>query len=73
MSEQASKNHQQMMKVLGDIHEQNSEIVTKIDNLEKTVTKKASIAGAVAGAITGSISGGVMGVGVELIKAKFGG
>lgn len=56
------------MKVLGDIHEQNSEIVTKIDNLEKTVTKKAYIAGA----ITGSISGGVMGVGVELIKAKLG-
>lgn len=65
--------NQQIMRSLSDIHEQNQQISQKIDKLEQTITKKATVAGAVAGAITGSLTSGVMTVGIELIKAKFGG
>lgn len=58
-----------IIRALDDIQAQNSEIVAKIDNLEHTVTKKATTAGA----ISGAIAGGIISVGVEFIKLKLGG
>lgn len=72
-------NHEQyqindkILQSLDDIQVQNRQIVQKIDNLEKTVTKRATLAGAMAGAITGSVTSGMVSVGFELIRAKFGG
>lgn len=61
------------MHVLNQIHQQNIQLFDKIGNLEQGMTKKASVAGAIAGAFTGSVSASVIGVGIELLKAKFGG
>lgn len=52
---------------------QKAEIIERIDDLEESVTKKATIAGAVAGAIAGAASSGVYSIGMEFVKAKFGG
>lgn len=65
--------NQQMLSVLHKIHQQNIELFDKIDNLETNMSKKAAYAGAIAGAFTGGVSGGVIGIGIELLKAKFGG
>lgn len=59
----------EMLKMLAQIHEQNENISDKIDNLERKMTKKATIAGAVAG----GLSGAIISTGIELIKLKFGG
>lgn len=55
----------QNRQIIAKIDEQNS----RIDHLEQTVAKKATIAGVVAGTATSSI----FMVGMEIIKAKFGG
>lgn len=59
----------EMMRLLMEIHAQNAQMLVRIDELEQTATKR----GAIAGAVAGSISGAVMAIGIELIKAKFGG
>lgn len=70
----------EILSSLHDILGQNRQIIAKIDeqnhridNLESTLTKKATMAGAVAGTVSGSIASGVLMVGLELLKAKFGG
>lgn len=45
------------------------QVKQKIDDLEHTITKKATAYGAVAGAV----SGGIISVGLEFIKLKWGG
>ena len=61
------------MQSLQKIQEQNERTLAKIDHLEYTVTKKAAVAGAVAGAVSGGLSGAVVTMGLDLIRAKFGG
>lgn len=67
--EQQQQVNEQILSSLESIHQQNQQISDKIDNLEHTVTKKATIAGAVAG----GLSGAIITTGIELIKMKFGG
>lgn len=62
-----------VLQLLGDIHEQNQMMMTKFDALESTVTRRAQAAGAMSGAFTGGVGGAVVTIGIELIKAKFGG
>lgn len=62
-------NDTEIMALLRDIHAQNTEMLARVDELEKSATKRGAVAGAVAGGITGSI----LTVGIELIKLKFGG
>lgn len=45
----------------------------RIDNLESTIAKKATTAGAIAGAVAGGATSGVFVVAMEIVKAKFGG
>lgn len=59
---------QEILRLLKDIHQQNERMLARVDELERTATKR----GAVAGAVAGSITGGIMTVGIELLKAKFG-
>lgn len=59
----------EMMRLLMEIHAQNAQMLVRIDELEQTATKR----GAIAGAVAGSFSGAIMAIGIELIKAKFGG
>lgn len=61
--------NEQILSSLESIHEQNQQIYQKIEDLEHTVTKKATIAGAIAG----GLSGAIISTGIELIKMKFGG
>lgn len=61
--------NEQILSSLESIHEQNQQIYQKIEDLEHTVTKKATIAGAIAG----GLSGAIISTGIELIKLKFGG
>lgn len=65
--------NERVIGTLQDIQAQNNEVLGKIDKLEATLTKKATMAGAMAGAVSGGITSGVIAVGLELIKAKFGG
>lgn len=58
-----------ILSSLDSIHSQNRQIAQKIDDLEQSVTKKATTAGA----ISGAIAGGIISVGVEFIKLKWGG
>lgn len=53
----------------GQMHQ----VKQKIDDLEQTVTKKATVAGAIAGAVTGTVTSGIFSIGMEIVKAKFGG
>ena len=59
----------EMMRLLMEIHAQNAQMLVRIDELEQTATKR----GAIAGAGAGTFSGAIMTIGIELIKAKFGG
>lgn len=70
----------EILSSLHDILTQNRKIIakidvqnTRIDSLEHTLTKKATIAGALAGTLAGGSAGGVMVIAMEIIKAKFGG
>lgn len=70
----------EILSSLHDILGQNRQIIKKIDeqngridNLENTVTKKATTAGAVAGAVAGGATSGVFMIAMEIVKAKFGG
>lgn len=49
------------------------QVKQKIDDLEQTITKKATTAGAISGAITGGVAGGLAVACMEFIKLKFGG
>lgn len=64
--------HKQNQAIAKKIGEQNADIVARIDHLEQSVTKKATIAGAMAGAIAGVATSGVFSIGMEFVKAKFG-
>lgn len=64
---------EQIIGSLEQIHAQNEQISQKIDKLETHITKKATVAGAMAGAVTGGLTSGLVSLGIELIKAKFGG
>lgn len=63
----------EVMQLLGDIHRQNQTMMNQFDAIEASVTRRATMAGAMAGAFTGGVGGTVVSVGIELIKAKFGG
>lgn len=65
--------NEQVISTLKDIKTQNNDVLAKIDKLETTLTKKATMAGAMAGAVSGGITGTVVSVGLELLKAKLGG
>lgn len=60
---------QELLTLVREIHANTAHMNEKIDKLERTATRRGAVAGAVAGSITGTI----MTVGIELIKAKFGG
>lgn len=59
----------QNRQIIQKIDEQNS----RIDNLESTIAKKATIAGAIAGAVAGTATSGLFTIGMEIVKAKLGG
>lgn len=59
----------QNRQIIQKIDEQNS----RIDDLEQNLTKKATIAGALAGFVGGTTGCGVFVLGMEIVKAKFGG
>lgn len=63
----------EVMQLLGDIKAQNETLMTQFDTFEANIGKRATMAGAMAGAFTGGVSGTVVSLGIELIKAKFGG
>lgn len=63
----------EVMQILADIKAQNHTMLTQFDALESNVTKRAQAAGAMTGAFTGGIGGAVVTIGIEFIKAKFGG
>ena len=63
----------EIMALLTDIHCQNKTMMNQFDALEANITRRATIAGAMTGAFTGGVGGTVVSVGIELIKAKFGG
>lgn len=63
----------EVMQLLGDIKAQNQTMMTQFDTIETNISKRATMAGAMAGAFTGGVGGTVVSVGIELIKAKFGG
>ncbi|STZ63915.1 Uncharacterised protein [Moraxella lacunata] len=62
-----------ILSSLDSIHNQNRQIAQKIDDLEQSVTKKATVAGAIAGAVAGTATSGMFSIGMEIVKAKFGG
>lgn len=53
----------------GQMHQ----VKQKIDDLEQTVTKKATVAGAIAGAVASTATSGMFNIGMEIVKAKLGG
>ena len=63
----------EVVQLLGEIKAQNQTMMTQFDTLETNISKRATMAGAMAGAFTGGVGGTVVSVGIELIKAKFGG
>lgn len=63
----------EVIQLLGDIKAQNQTMMMQFDTLETNISKRATMAGAMAGAFTGGVGGTVVSVGIELIKAKFGG
>lgn len=58
----------EILPILQEIHQQNKEMLVRIDSIEQSATKRGAVSGAVAGGLSGSIAA----VGIELIKAKFG-
>lgn len=62
-----------ILSSLDSIHNQNRQIAQKIENLEQSVTKKATVSGAIAGAVVGTATSGMFSIGMEIVKAKFGG
>lgn len=71
--EAAKPDNDEVMQLLGDIHTQNKTMMQKFDGMEAAVSRRASVAGAMAGAFTGGVGGTVVSIGIELIKAKWGG
>ncbi len=69
----ADESESEILSLLGDIHQQNRTMMSQFDAMEASVTRRASMAGAMSGAFTGGVGGTVVSVGIELIKAKFGG
>lgn len=63
----------EVVQLLGDIKAQNQTMMNQFDALETNISKRATMAGAMAGAFTGGVGGTVVSIGIELIKAKFGG
>ena len=63
----------EVVQLLCDIKAQNQTMMQQFDTLETNISKRATMAGAMAGAFTGGVGGTVVSVGIELIKAKFGG
>lgn len=59
----------EMLRLMQEIHAQNIQLLARIDELERNNGKRA-VAWGFGG---GMVGGGVISVGVELIKAKFGG
>lgn len=59
----------EMLRLMQEIHAQNVKLLERIDTLERNNGKRA----AVWGFGGGMVGGGVISVGIELIKAKFGG
>lgn len=80
MTPHQDKINDEILSSLHDILGQNRQIIKKIDeqnvridNLENTVTKKATTAGAVAGTVAGGATSGIFMIAMEIVKAKFGG
>ena len=69
----ASHADDEVIQLLGDIKAQNQTMMQQFDTLETNISKRATMAGAMAGAFTGGVGGTVVSLGIELIKAKFGG
>ena len=69
----AAQEPDEVIQLLGDIKTQNQTMIQQFDTLETNISKRATMAGAMAGAFTGGVGGTVVSVGIELIKAKFGG
>ena len=69
----ASDAPSEVVQLLGDIKAQNQTMMSQFDALETNISKRATMAGAMAGAFTGGVGGTVVSLGIELIKAKFGG
>lgn len=80
MTSEQDQINAEILSSLHDILGQNRQIIAKIDeqnsrieSLERTVAKKATIAGAIAGAAAGAATSGIFSIGMEIVKAKFGG
>ncbi len=67
------KNDQIIINKLDEIAQGTHEVNQKIDDLEQHLTKKAVLAGGIAGAVSGTLSSSFFSLGIEMIKAKYGG
>lgn len=59
----------EMLRLMRDIHAQNIKLLERIDTLEKEQNKRSALIGFGGGVV----GGGIINVGIELIRAKFGG
>lgn len=59
----------EMLRLMRDIHNQNSRLLERLDKLEREQGRRA----AVIGFGGGMVGGGIVHFGIELIRAKFGG
>ncbi len=66
-------NDQIIINKLDEIKQDTQQVNQKIDDLEQHLTKKAMVAGGIAGAVSGTLSSSFFSLGIEMIKAKYGG
>lgn len=59
----------EMLRLMRDIHAQNSRLLERLDKLEREQGRRA----AVVGFSGGMVGGGIVHLGIEFIRAKFGG
>ena len=59
----------EMLRLMRDIHSQNRRLLERLDKLEREQGRRA----AVVGFSGGMVGGGIVHLGIEFIRAKFGG
>lgn len=59
----------EMLRLMRDIHSQNRRLLERLDKLEREQGRRAAIVGFSGG----MVGGGIVHLGIEFIRAKFGG
>lgn len=60
---------EEMLRLMRDIHSQNCRLLERLDKLEREQGRRAAIVGFSGG----MVGGGIVHLGIEFIRAKFGG